>query len=55
MPEQLAEQLIGHVSDTAFWVAHYRAMEGQRPDALFHDPLAGWRASAGRKSRTPCR
>ncbi len=41
MPEQLAEQLIGHVSDTAFWVAHYRAMEGQRPDALFHDPLAG--------------
>lgn len=32
---------IQHVSDTAFWVAHYRAIEGDRPDALFHDPLAG--------------
>jgi methyltransferase (TIGR00027 family) len=41
MPEQVREQLIGHVSDTAFWVAHYRAIEGERPDALFHDPLAG--------------
>lgn len=39
--EPLPEQLIGHVSDTAFWVAHYRAAEGERPDALFHDPLAG--------------
>lgn len=39
--ERLPEQLIGHVSDTAFWVAHYRAVEGERPDALFHDPLAG--------------
>jgi methyltransferase (TIGR00027 family) len=28
------------VSDTAFWVAHYRAKESARPDALFHDPLA---------------
>lgn len=41
MAEQIPEQLIGHVSDTAFWVAHYRAMEGERPDALFRDPLAG--------------
>lgn len=23
------------------WVAHYRALETKRPDALFHDPLAG--------------
>lgn len=37
----MPEQLIGDVSDTAFWVAHYRAVEGERPDALFHDPLAG--------------
>lgn len=33
--------LIHDVSDTAFMVATYRAMETQRPDALFHDPLAG--------------
>jgi methyltransferase (TIGR00027 family) len=31
---------IQHVSDTAFWVAAYRADEGARPDALFQDPLA---------------
>lgn len=31
---------IENVSDTAFWVAHYRAKESARPDALFHDPLA---------------
>jgi methyltransferase (TIGR00027 family) len=31
---------IGHVTDTAFWVATYRAREGERADALFHDPLA---------------
>jgi DNA invertase Pin-like site-specific DNA recombinase len=31
---------IENVSDTAFWVAHYRALETKRPDALFHDPLA---------------
>ncbi|HEY7995125.1 MAG TPA: SAM-dependent methyltransferase, partial [Candidatus Eremiobacteraceae bacterium] len=29
-----------HVSDTALWVATYRAMESERPDALFHDPYA---------------
>src|ERR1043166_6782360 len=28
------------VSDTARWVAMYRAMESERPDALFHDPYA---------------
>ena len=31
---------IQHVSDTALWVAHYRAVETERPDALFRDPLA---------------
>ncbi len=31
---------ISHVSDTARWVAVYRAMESARPDALFRDPFA---------------
>jgi methyltransferase (TIGR00027 family) len=31
---------IENVSDTARWVAVYRAMESARPDALFHDPFA---------------
>jgi len=31
---------IASVSDTAKWVAMYRAMESERPDALFHDPYA---------------
>lgn len=31
---------IGHVTDTAFWVAFYRAKETQRQDSLFLDPLA---------------
>ncbi|MGB6353427.1 MAG: SAM-dependent methyltransferase [Steroidobacteraceae bacterium] len=31
---------IKHVSDTAFMVAVYRAMESERTDALYHDPLA---------------
>jgi methyltransferase (TIGR00027 family) len=41
---------IRNVSDTALWVAVYRAMESERPDALFHDPyarqLAGERGEA---------
>lgn len=37
---------IAHVSDTAFWVASYRAAESARPDALFHDPLAARLADA---------
>jgi len=41
---------IRHVSDTALWVAVYRGMESERPDALFHDPwarrLAGARGEA---------
>lgn len=32
--------LIRNVSDTARWVATYRAMETARPDALFRDPFA---------------
>ncbi|MFC5569223.1 class I SAM-dependent methyltransferase [Lysobacter yangpyeongensis] len=28
------------MSDTALWVAIYRAMESERPDAIFHDPYA---------------
>lgn len=31
---------IRHVSDTAVWVATFRARETDRPDALFRDPLA---------------
>jgi methyltransferase (TIGR00027 family) len=31
---------ISSVSDTARWVAMYRAMESERPDALFHDSFA---------------
>lgn len=36
----MAEPLVGNVSDTARWVATYRAWESARPDALFKDPLA---------------
>ncbi|HVA58887.1 MAG: SAM-dependent methyltransferase [Gemmatimonadaceae bacterium] len=31
---------IEHISDTARWVAVYRAMETARPDAIFRDPYA---------------
>jgi methyltransferase (TIGR00027 family) len=34
------EALISNVSDTARWVAAYRAIETARTDALFDDPLA---------------
>jgi methyltransferase (TIGR00027 family) len=37
----VTETVIADVSDTAFWVAHYRGVETQRADALFRDPLAG--------------
>jgi methyltransferase (TIGR00027 family) len=40
---------ISHVSDTALWVAALRAREGERADALFHDPLAA--ALAGIRGR----
>jgi len=32
--------LITDVADTSFWVAHYRATESARPDAMFRDPFA---------------
>ncbi|MCA9809218.1 MAG: class I SAM-dependent methyltransferase [Candidatus Dadabacteria bacterium] len=31
---------VEHVSDTSFWVAHYRAIESERSDSLFKDPYA---------------
>lgn len=37
----MADHTITHVSDTARWTALHRATESERPDALFHDPLAG--------------
>jgi O-methyltransferase involved in polyketide biosynthesis len=53
---------ITHVSDTARWVAVYRAMESERPDAHFRDlfarphawsrgPLGEVAAPLGRTSR----
>ncbi|KIA61392.1 class I SAM-dependent methyltransferase [Nocardia vulneris] len=36
----MAESLISDISDTARWVATYRAAESARPDALFDDFLA---------------
>lgn len=32
--------MIDTVSDTAIWVAYYRALETERQDALFHDSMA---------------
>ena len=32
--------IIRDVSDTAIWVAYYRAVESERPDAMFRDPYA---------------
>ncbi|MGA8149371.1 MAG: SAM-dependent methyltransferase [Terriglobales bacterium] len=37
---QTPEPLVRNISDTALAVAFARARESQRPDALFHDPLA---------------
>ena len=34
------EPLIRNISDTARWVATYRAQETERPDAVFRDPFA---------------
>jgi methyltransferase (TIGR00027 family) len=46
----MSASLISNVSDTARWVAVYRAQESARPDALFRDPyaqlLAGERGEA---------
>jgi len=38
--DRLPERLIRNVSDTARWVAVYRAQETERPDAIFRDPFA---------------
>ncbi len=35
-----AEQSLRNISDTALWVAVYRARESERADALFRDPFA---------------
>ncbi len=35
-----ANSTVRNVSDTARWVAYFRALETQRPDALFRDPYA---------------
>lgn len=40
-------KLIENISDTARWVAVFRAEESERPDAVFHDPYA--RRLAGEK------
>jgi len=40
-------KLIENISDTARWVAFFRAEESERPDAVFHDPFA--RRLAGEK------
>src|SRR5262249_35248751 len=39
-PHPSSLKLIEHISDTARWVAVYRAMESDRPDAIFRDPHA---------------
>jgi methyltransferase (TIGR00027 family) len=44
-----ADSLITHVSDTALWVADYRAKEGGRTGAAFNDPLAS--VLAGERGR----
>jgi methyltransferase (TIGR00027 family) len=43
------EPLIRDISDTARWVAVYRARENDRADAAFHDPFA--RALAGERGQ----
>lgn len=40
MSHSAGSELIRDVSDTAIWVAQYRADESRRPDALFKDELA---------------
>ena len=54
----MTQETIQHVADTALWVAHYRAQETERSDALFRDPFAKLlvgergRAIAGSMGRT---
>ena len=44
---QQMNQLVENISDTARWVAIFRAEESERPDAVFQDPFA--RKLAGEK------
>src|SRR5438552_10383040 len=50
------EKVIRDISDTALWVAVYRARESERPDAAFRDPyarvLAGERGERMAKARS---
>jgi methyltransferase (TIGR00027 family) len=46
-PQSGSAPLVRNISDTALWVAHYRAEETDRPDAVFRDPYA--RALAGER------
>jgi len=41
--------LIRNISDTALWVAYYRAVESDRPDRVFDDPFA--RRLAGQRGK----
>jgi methyltransferase (TIGR00027 family) len=41
------DSLIQNISETALWVAVFRADESERPDAIFHDPFA--RRLAGKR------
>lgn len=43
----MADSPIRNISDTALWVAYYRALETERQDAVFRDPFA--RALAGER------
>jgi methyltransferase (TIGR00027 family) len=43
------EPLLHNITDTALWVAIFRADESERPDAVFHDPFA--RLLAGERGR----
>jgi methyltransferase (TIGR00027 family) len=47
--ELSARAPLGDVSDTARWVAYFRALETERPDSLFQDPHA--RRLAGDRGR----
>src|SRR5437762_8222050 len=40
LPTRTTTMAIDNISDTARWVAVYRAMESARPDAIFRDPFA---------------
>jgi methyltransferase (TIGR00027 family) len=45
----LSESPVSNISDTARWIAVYRAAESARPDALFRDPYAA--SLAGERGR----